>query len=120
MSELDVIRQIAQQVLNVPTLTGTQDRWLWDRTLRILRNVEHICRMPELTEQAAAIDRFCLIAATYFADSGFAHFTDAEDVSARLVLGGHWTSQIASSLLLAFSIALGLRAALRVWVRPLS
>ncbi|MBL7216036.1 MAG: hypothetical protein ISS71_10195 [Phycisphaerae bacterium] len=86
MSELDVIRQLAQQVLNVPTLTGMQDHWLWDRTLRILRNVEHICRMPELTEQAVAIDRFCLIAAGYFADSGFAHFTDAEDVSARLVL----------------------------------
>ena len=86
MSELDVIRQIAQQVLKVPTLTGIQDHWLWDRTLRILRNVEHICRMPELNEQAAAIDRFCLIAATYFADSGFAHFTDAEDMSARLVL----------------------------------
>lgn len=86
MSELDVIRQIAQQVLNVPTLTGIQDNWLWDRTLRILRNVEHICRIPELVDQAMSIDRFCLIAATYFADSGFAHFTDAEDVSARLVL----------------------------------
>jgi len=86
MSELDVIRQMAQQVLNVPTLTGMQDHWLWDRTLRILRNVEHICRMPELADKAMAIDRFCLIAAGYFADSGFAHFTDAEDVSARLVL----------------------------------
>lgn len=86
MSELDVIRQMAQQVLTVPTLTGIQDNWLWDRTLRILRNVEHICRMPELAEQAMSIDRFCLIAAAYFADSGFAHFTDAENVSARLVL----------------------------------
>ncbi|MBC8379628.1 MAG: hypothetical protein H8E62_10680, partial [Planctomycetes bacterium] len=86
MSELDVIRQLAQQVLSVPTLTGIQDNWLWDRTLRILRNVEHICRMPELTEQAMSIDRFCLIAAAYFSDSGFAHFTDAENVSSRLVL----------------------------------
>ncbi|MHC4552460.1 MAG: hypothetical protein ACYSUT_06800 [Planctomycetota bacterium] len=86
MSELDVIRQMAQQALTMPTLTGIQDNWLWDRTLRILRNVEHICRMPELAEQAMTIDRFCLIAASYFADSGFAHFTDAEDVSARLVL----------------------------------
>lgn len=86
MSELDIIRQIAQQMLTVPTLTGIHDNWLWDRTLRILRNVEHICRMPELADQAMAIDRFCLIAAAYFADSGFAHFTDAEDISARLVL----------------------------------
>lgn len=86
MSELDIIRQMAQKVLTVPTLTGIHDNWLWDRTLRILRNVEHICRMPELADQAMSIDRFCLIAAAYFADSGFAHFTDAEDVSARLVL----------------------------------
>ena len=38
MSEIDVIRQIAQQSLSVPTLAGIQDNWLWDRTLRILRN----------------------------------------------------------------------------------
>ncbi len=86
MSELDVIRQIAQQALTIPTLTGISDNWLWDRTLRILRTVEHICRLPELVNQAIAIDRFCLIAATYFADTGFAHYTDVENVSARLVL----------------------------------
>lgn len=86
MSEMDVIRQIAQQALTVPTLAGVRDNWLWDRTLRILRNVEHICRMPELTDKNTAVDRFCLIAATYFADAGFAHYADAEDMSARLVL----------------------------------
>ncbi|NLK41180.1 MAG: hypothetical protein GX298_03900 [Planctomycetes bacterium] len=86
MSEIDVIRQIAQQVLCVPTLAGIKDNWLWDRTLRILRNVEHICRMPELTEKNVPVERFCLITATYFADAGFAHYADAEDMSARLVL----------------------------------
>jgi len=86
MSEIDVIRQIAQQSLSVPTLTATQDNWLWDRTLRILRNVEHLCRTPELTDGNVPIDRFCLIAATYFADAGFAHYADAGDMSARLVL----------------------------------
>ncbi|MCI0498556.1 MAG: hypothetical protein L0Y36_02595 [Planctomycetales bacterium] len=86
MSELDVIRQIARQALTIPTLTGTSDNWLWDRTLRILRTVEHICRLPELANRSLSIDRFCLIAAAYFADSGFAHYTDVENVSARLVL----------------------------------
>ena len=80
MSEIDVIRQIAQQSLSVPTLAGIQDNWLWDRTLRILRNVEHICRMPELTDNNTSVDRFCLIAATYFSDAGFAHYADAEDM----------------------------------------
>lgn len=86
MSEIDVIRQIAQQVLSVPTLAATQDNWLWDRTLRILRNAEHICRLPEVADKNVQIDRFCLIAATYFADSGFAHYADAGDMSARLAL----------------------------------
>ncbi|MBC8379546.1 MAG: hypothetical protein H8E62_10265 [Planctomycetes bacterium] len=74
MSELDTIHQIARKTLTFPTSSGGRDVWLWDRTLRILRNVEHICRLPELAEQAISIDRFCLVAAAYFADSGLAHF----------------------------------------------
>jgi len=86
MSEIDIIRQIAQQVLTVTTLAGTSDNWLWDRAQRLVRNAEHICRLPELTDANLAVDRFCLIAATYFADAGFAHYADAEDTGARLVL----------------------------------
>ena len=63
MSELDIIREIAQQVLVVPTLKGTKDNSLWDRTQRLVRNVEHICRLPEVAKLEAQIDRFCLIAA---------------------------------------------------------
>lgn len=86
MSEMDVIRQLAQQALTVPTPAGTSESWLWDRTLRIVRNVEHICRIPELTDKNAAVDQFCLIAAAYFADAGFAHYADAEDISVRRAL----------------------------------
>lgn len=86
MSEMDVIRQIAEETMKVPTLAGVNDNWLWDRTLRILRNVEHVCRMPELLDKNIPVDRFCLIAAAYFADAGFARWADAEDTSSRLVL----------------------------------
>jgi len=86
MSEIDVIREIARQVMMVPTLAGTTDNWLWDRAQRLVRNVEHICRLPELTEANLPIDRFCLTAATYFSEAGFARYTDAEDTAARLVL----------------------------------
>ena len=86
MSELDVIREIARQVLTVPTITGIPDNWLWDRTQRITRNVEHICRLPELLQSNVAIDRFCLIAAAYFSETGFAHYADAENTAARMVL----------------------------------
>lgn len=74
MSELDTVHQIAQKTMTFPALLGGRDDWLWDRTLRILRNIEHICRLPELAEQAISIDRFCLVVAAYFADSGLAHF----------------------------------------------
>jgi hypothetical protein len=74
VSELDAIYQIAQKRMTFPAPSGARDNWLWGRALRILQNVDHICRLPELAEQAISIDRFCLVAATYFADSGLAHF----------------------------------------------
>jgi hypothetical protein len=86
MSEIDVIREIAQQVMMVPTFAGTTDNWLWDRAQRLVRNVEHICRLPELTEANLPIDRFCLTVAAYFVDCGFARYADVEDTAARLVL----------------------------------
>jgi hypothetical protein len=86
MSELEVIGRLAQEALSVPGPGGIQDNWQRDRTLRIVRNVEHICRLPELAGQAMAIDRFCLIAAAWFADSGFCHYADAREGSARHVL----------------------------------
>ena len=86
MSDIDIIRRIAREVLTRPAPGGDEDNWLWDRTQRILRNVEHICRLPELVEADVPIDRFCLVAATCFADSGFTRYAEAEDVSSRLVL----------------------------------
>lgn len=74
MSELDRIHQIAQETLTFPSPSGSCDNWLWDRALRILKNIEHICRLPELAEQAISIDRFCLITAAYFADAGAAYY----------------------------------------------
>ena len=86
MSEMDVIKEIAQQVLTITTLAGLKDNWLWDRTQRILRNVEHICRLPEIVDANLPIDKFCLTGAAYFADAGFAHYADAENTASRLVL----------------------------------
>ena len=86
MSDIDVIRRLAREVLTRPTPGGDEDNWLWDRTQRILRNVEHICRLGELVEADVPIDRFCLVTATCFADSGFSSYAEAEDVSSRLVL----------------------------------
>ncbi|MCK5001362.1 MAG: hypothetical protein KAS23_17580 [Anaerohalosphaera sp.] len=86
MSEIDIIREVAEQVLKVPTLAGTKDSYLWDRAQRLVRNVEHICRLPELAQSNRPIDRFALTSAAYFSDAGFAHYVDAEDKTARVVL----------------------------------
>jgi hypothetical protein len=83
VSESDVIHQIAQKTLTLPALSGGRDDWLWDRTLRILRDIEHICRLPELAEQAISIDRFCLVAAAYFADSGLVHFAGTQKAAGQ-------------------------------------
>jgi hypothetical protein len=83
VSELDAIHQIAQKTLTFPSPSGGPDDWLWDRTLRILRNIEHICRLPELAEQAISIDRFCLVAAAYFADSGLAYFASNQKTAGQ-------------------------------------
>jgi len=71
MSELDIVIQSAQQVLSIQTPTGRPDNSLWDRAQRVVRNLEHICRLPELLETSSQIDLFCLTAAAYFCDAGF-------------------------------------------------
>lgn len=73
MSELDIIRDLARQALIVPIITSNPDSSLWDRALRLVRNVEYIRRLPELAEASLPIDRFCLVSATYFSDAGLAH-----------------------------------------------
>lgn len=86
MSGIDEVREIAQQVLTIATAAGGSGNWLWDRTQRILRNVENICRLPDFIDADIPIDRFCLAAATYFADTGFTHYVNAKNAPADLVL----------------------------------
>jgi hypothetical protein len=86
MSEFEIIRQIARQTLSCHTPTDGQDNRLWDRTCRILRNVEQISRLPEPARQATGIDRPCLITAGYFSESGSVHLPAGRNVSATSAL----------------------------------
>jgi len=72
MSELNVVRDLARESLVIPAPAGDRDLFLWDRTQRLVRNVQHISRLPELSNRNIQIDRFCLLAATYFSDTGLA------------------------------------------------
>lgn len=70
MSELHRIRELAKQALTIPTPTNESDYRLWGRAQRLVRNVEHICELPDLAQGNLQIDRFCLVTATYFSDAG--------------------------------------------------
>jgi len=84
MSTLDTIRDLAKQALTVATLPNGLDNYLWDRAQRLLRNVEHICRLPELTKGGSQIDHLCLVAATYFSDAGLVGYLEKADGPGRL------------------------------------
>ena len=72
MSEIDIVKELARETLVIPTQAAYPDNFLWDRAQRLVRNVEHICQVPELGRAGTTIDRFCLTAATYFCDAGIA------------------------------------------------
>lgn len=72
MSELDAVRGLAKEALIISTPMSDYDDSLWDRNKRLVRNVELICQLPELDSSGLQINRFCLMAATYFIDAGLA------------------------------------------------
>ncbi|TFG47547.1 MAG: hypothetical protein E4H40_06260 [Candidatus Brocadiia bacterium] len=74
MSELDVVKNLAKRALLVNTLTGSDDAFLWDRSQRLVRNVEHICQLPEVQGTGTQPNQFCLIIAAYFCDAGLARY----------------------------------------------
>ena len=86
MTHLETVKQLAQQLLMAPSTMGLANTWLWDRTQRIVRNVDTICNLPEIAEANIAINRFCLTSAAYFADSGFTNYSGTDTPDSGLVL----------------------------------
>ena len=84
MADLGVIKEIAEQVLSVPTLKGTPDRYLIDRGSRVLRHCGNISRLKDV--QCFQVDHECLNVAALFRDAGFARYANQEDKVARMVL----------------------------------
>jgi hypothetical protein len=66
------IKDTAKEILQKQLINGQSDNWLWDRCSRVARNVEFICKLPELEDPQAAVDNWSLKTAVYFADAGFA------------------------------------------------
>ena len=84
MVDLGVIKEIAEQALAIPSLTGTPDRYLIDRAHRVLRHSAGIAQLRDV--QCFQVDQECLSIAALFCDAGFARYANQEDKTARLVL----------------------------------
>ena len=87
MSELYIVRQLAREGLTIATLTGEYDSCLWQRSERLVRNVEQICSLPEIKNSEFQIDRFCLDVAAYFSDTGLARYLESREENRKLVFG---------------------------------
>lgn len=87
MDKFGTIKELAKEVLIIPTLNGGLDRSLWDRGERMVRNVDYICGLPEVVDSGLPIDRFCLLSAAYFSDSGLARrFGSAKEMAGLAIL----------------------------------
>ena len=84
MATIGVIQEIAEQVLAVPTVKGTPDRYLIDRAHRVLRHCGGIARLSDV--QRFQVDQECLNIAALFRDAGFARYANQEDRANRMVL----------------------------------
>ena len=84
MADLSVIKEIAEQVLSVPTLKGTPDRYLIDRAWRVVRHCGSIAQLNEV--RCFQVDNECLTIAALFRDAGFARYANQEDKALRMVL----------------------------------
>ena len=81
MSDLDITRKLAKQTLTITTPNGTRESFFWDRSKRLVRNINHICRLPELANSGLQIDQFCLISAAYFNDAGLLSRLNAKNTN---------------------------------------
>ncbi|MCK5270162.1 MAG: hypothetical protein KAJ46_05225 [Sedimentisphaerales bacterium] len=84
MADLQVFKEIAEQVLTISTRKDASDGYLIDRAYRILRHCGGIARLGEV--QRFQIDHDCLYIAAMFRDAGFAHYANQEDKVSRMVL----------------------------------
>ena len=84
MADLSIIKEIADQVLSIPTLKGTPDRYLIDRAYRVLRHCGSIAQLNEV--RCFQVDNECLTVGALFRDAGFARYANQEDKAIRMVL----------------------------------
>lgn len=83
MSNLNSVRKLAKQTLTIQTPTSEVDDYLWDSAKRLVRNVELLCQLPEISGKSSRLDHFCLLSATYFSGAGIARYAESHQMVPR-------------------------------------
>ena len=107
MSELDIVKDLAKETLTTSIQMREIDSFLWDRAQRLVRNVEYICRLPELVKAGPQIDRFCLTTAAYFSDSGLARYLESEKMETNFAISNNNSEELLESSGLVVEESLG-------------
>ena len=83
MSDFDIVKELAKQVLIISTPNGIIDNFLWDRAKRLAHSAELICQLPDIKKAGFQIDSFCLYSAAYFCNAGLAKYVKEEKTEAK-------------------------------------
>lgn len=86
MTDIDIVKQQAQELLTYKTASDTQSSCLWHRAQRLVRTASYISQLSELMDTNLLIDRFSLSAAAYFSDTGFEKYALANSLSITEVI----------------------------------
>ncbi len=84
--DFDKVIAAARQVLAVPAISGKNDNHIWDTTQRLVKNIDVISSLKEVRTKNFPLDKFCLTAAGYFYQAGFAKYARTHNISPNLVL----------------------------------
>jgi hypothetical protein len=75
---LDRIKEIAKNALMLPASWCERDNFLWERSQRLVNNVNLIASLQEVIDKQTDFDRLSLTSAAYFNEAGLASFLKSE------------------------------------------
>lgn len=84
MAEMEALKTVSKKILTVPAVSGENDKYLWDRACRFAANIENISKLDEIRSKNFAVDNFCLMASSYFCESGFVMY--CREISKKMVV----------------------------------
>jgi len=70
MNDIESVKLLARRLMTIDLQENPAGLFVWERTERILQNIDFICGLDRLANEGAGIDRFCLDAAACFCEIG--------------------------------------------------